>query len=77
MWSLGALLVGLGAIPAGWLSDKWSRSSDDGNNVHRYGTFLQLYVDLVHSKVRAYLLDLSILGLVLFYLPSCRDCVGN
>ena len=27
LWSLGALLVGLGAIPAGWLSDKWSRSS--------------------------------------------------
>ncbi len=27
LWTLGALLVGLGAIPAGWLSDKWSRSS--------------------------------------------------
>ena len=27
LWSLGALLVGLGALPAGWLSDKWSRSS--------------------------------------------------
>ena len=26
LWTLGALLVGLGAIPAGWLSDKWSRS---------------------------------------------------
>ena len=27
LWSLGALLVGLGAIPFGWLSDRWSRSS--------------------------------------------------
>jgi len=24
LWTLGALLVGLGAIPAGWLSDRWS-----------------------------------------------------
>ena len=27
LWTLGALLVGLGALPAGWLSDRWSRSS--------------------------------------------------
>ena len=26
LWTLGALLVGLGAIPAGWISDRWSRS---------------------------------------------------
>ena len=26
LWTIGALLIGLGAIPAGWLSDKWSRS---------------------------------------------------
>lgn len=26
LWVLGALLVGLGAVPAGWLSDRWSRS---------------------------------------------------
>ena len=26
LWTLGALLVGLGAIPFGWLSDRWSRS---------------------------------------------------
>ena len=26
LWSLGALLIGLGAIPFGWLSDSWSRS---------------------------------------------------
>ncbi len=25
LWTIGALLVGLGAIPAGWLSDRWSR----------------------------------------------------
>ncbi len=27
LWTLGALLIGLGAIPSGWLSDRWSRSS--------------------------------------------------
>ena len=27
LWTLGALLIGLGALPAGWLSDRWSRSS--------------------------------------------------
>ena len=26
LWTLGALLIGLGALPAGWLSDIWSRS---------------------------------------------------
>ncbi len=26
LWMLGALLVGLGAIPAGWLGDRWSAS---------------------------------------------------
>ncbi len=26
LWVLGSLLVGLAAIPAGWLSDRWSRS---------------------------------------------------
>ena len=26
LWLIGSLLVGLGAIPAGWLSDRWSRS---------------------------------------------------
>ena len=27
LWSVGALLIGVGAIPFGWLSDRWSRSS--------------------------------------------------
>ena len=26
LWFLGSLLVGLGALPAGWMSDRWSRS---------------------------------------------------
>ena len=26
LWTLGALLIGLGARPAGWISDRWSRS---------------------------------------------------
>ena len=26
LWFLGSLLVGFGAIPSGWLSDRWSRS---------------------------------------------------
>ena len=27
LWSLGALLIGVGALPAGWISDRWSRSA--------------------------------------------------
>ena len=26
LWFVGSLLVGLGSIPAGWLSDRWSRT---------------------------------------------------
>ena len=26
LWTLGALLVGLAALPAGWLGDRWSSS---------------------------------------------------
>ena len=26
LWTLGAFLVGLGALPAGWLGDRWSAS---------------------------------------------------
>jgi len=26
LWTFGAILIGLGAIPFGWLSDRWSRS---------------------------------------------------
>ena len=26
LWFLGSLMVGLGSLPAGWLSDRWSRS---------------------------------------------------
>ncbi|MEX0760409.1 MAG: MFS transporter, partial [Tistlia sp.] len=26
LWSLGALLVGLAALPAGWLGDRWSKT---------------------------------------------------
>jgi FSR family fosmidomycin resistance protein-like MFS transporter len=26
LWIVGSLLVGLGAVPAGWISDRWSRS---------------------------------------------------
>ena len=24
LWTLGAVLVGLGALPAGWIADRWS-----------------------------------------------------
>ena len=26
LWTIGALMIGLGALPAGWISDRWSRS---------------------------------------------------
>tara|TARA_Y100001970_G_scaffold50315_1_gene63633 strand:- start:25161 stop:26342 length:1182 start_codon:yes stop_codon:yes gene_type:complete len=41
LWTVGALLVGLGAIPAGWLSDKWSRS----------GMMLIMFIGLGFSSI--------------------------
>ena len=41
LWTVGALLIGLGAIPAGWLSDKWSRS----------GMMLIMFIGLGFSSI--------------------------
>jgi MFS family permease len=61
LWTLGALLVGLGAIPAGWLSDRWSAA----------GMMIVMFVGLGLSGIvcafldtpAALLLGLSAIGL--------------
>ncbi len=37
LWTLGALLVGLVALPAGWLGDRWSALRHDGGVLRRPG----------------------------------------
>ena len=61
LWSLGALLIGLGAIPFGWLSDRWSRSSMMVIMFIGMGIFLNL-CGLSYS-VTGLFIGLSILGL--------------
>ncbi len=61
LWSLGALLVGLGAIPAGWLSDKWSRSSMMGIMFFGMG-FSAILCGVSQDKTFLFL-GLSLLGL--------------
>ena len=61
LWSLGALLIGLGAIPFGWLSDRWSRS----------GTMTIMFVGMglasilcgLSTSISFLFLSLSLLGL--------------
>ena len=61
LWTLGALLVGVGAIPAGWLSDRWSAA----------GMMVVMFVGLGLSGIvcafldtpAALLLGLSAIGL--------------
>ncbi len=61
LWTLGALLVGVGAIPAGWLSDRWSAA----------GMMIVMFVGLGLSGIlcafldtpAALLLGLSAIGL--------------
>ncbi len=47
LWTLGALLVGLGALPAGWLADRWSMA----------GMMVIYYVGLGLSSIACGLLD--------------------
>ena len=47
LWTLGALLVGVGAIPAGWLSDHWSAA----------GMMIVMFVGLGLSGILCAFLD--------------------
>ena len=61
LWTLGALLIGLGAIPFGWLSDKWSRS----------GTMIIMFIGMglasilcgLSTSIALLFISLSLLGL--------------
>jgi len=61
LWTLGALLIGLGAIPFGWLSDRWSRS----------GTMTLMFIGMgltsifcgLSNSVSSLFISLSLLGL--------------
>jgi|TARA_B110000438_G_scaffold292167_1_gene330126 MFS family permease len=61
LWSLGALLIGLGAIPFGWLSDRWSRSSM--MVIMFFGMGLSSIICGLSSSALGLFLGLSILGL--------------
>jgi len=61
LWSLGALLIGLGAIPFGWLSDRWSRSSMIV--IMFFGMGLSSIICGLSSSKMSLFIGLSLLGL--------------
>ena len=76
LWLLGSLLVGLGSIPAGWLSDRWSRS----------GMLAVMFIGLGVSSILcglsnnkfSLMINLSILGLFCsIYHPAGISWVVN
>ena len=61
LWSLGALLIGLGAIPFGWLSDRWSRSGT--MTIMFIGMGLASILCGLSNSVSLLFFSLSLLGL--------------
>ena len=61
LWSLGALLIGLGAIPFGWLSDRWSRSGT--MTIMFIGMGLASILCGLSTSISLLFLSLSLLGL--------------
>ena len=61
LWTLGALLIGLGAIPFGWLSDKWSRSGT--MTIMFIGMGLASILCGLSSSIALLFISLSLLGL--------------
>ena len=61
LWSLGALLIGLGAIPFGWLSDRWSRSGT--MTIMFIGMGLTSILCGLSTSVSSLFISLSLLGL--------------
>ena len=61
LWTLGALLIGLGAIPFGWLSDRWSRSGT--MTIMFIGMGLASILCGFSSSVSYLFVSLSLLGL--------------
>ena len=61
LWLIGSLLVGLGAIPSGWLSDRWSRSGMIAIMFLGLG-ISSIFCGLSYNKTNL-MLNLSLLGL--------------
>ncbi len=61
LWFIGSLLVGLGSIPCGWLSDRWSRSGMIAVMFIGLG-LAAIFCGLSDNKV-ILMLNLSLLGL--------------
>ena len=61
LWLIGSLLVGLGAIPSGWLSDRWSRSGMIAIMFLGLG-ISSIFCGLSYNKTNL-MLSLSLLGL--------------
>ena len=61
LWSLGALLIGLGAIPFGWLSDRWSRSGT--MTIMFIGMGLASILCGLSTSISFLFISLSLLGL--------------
>ena len=61
LWSLAALLIGLGAIPFGWLSDRWSRSGT--MTIMFIGMGLASILCGLSNSVSLLFFSLSLLGL--------------
>ena len=61
LWTLGALLIGLGAIPFGWLSDRWSRSGT--MTIMFIGMGLASILCGLSTSISFLFISLSLLGL--------------
>ena len=61
LWTLGALLIGLGAIPFGWLSDRWSRSGT--MTIMFIGMGLTSILCGLSNSISFLFISLSLLGL--------------
>ena len=76
LWLIGSLLVGLGSIPAGWLSDRWSRSGMIATMFIGLG-LASIFCGLSEQKMTL-MINLSLLGLFCsIYHPAGISWVVN
>jgi len=76
LWFIGSLLVGLGSIPSGWLSDRWSRSGMIAVMFLGLG-LAAIFCGMSESKL-ILMLNLSMLGLFCsIYHPAGISWVVN
>ena len=76
LWFIGSLLVGLGSLPAGWLSDRWSRTGMIA--VMFFGLGVAAVLCGLSDNKWALMINLSILGLFCsIYHPAGISWVVN